>query len=612
MFIARNRFSFKAILPVMIILALAFSTASAAKERPKGKTPRAKPPAKSVRTSRPDPRGERTAKSARGRPGGPAAAKPAGRPRKLSESNHNLSHRPFRRKPRITEHDRHLSEPFRPPSPGSGVFRAPKSDIVSTGPKSFRSRRDVVDRVSPSLPSRPAPRPLPKRDTQHSTPDGASVGTIPAKPSNPRVSSIKPRRGEPHGGQALGARLRMNRRSLGPTERSIGAEAGRSASEKAIFRPQKGRQGLLVQKGSSRKTRSFKHRFSPATKDINIVNNGSLTLVAETDRSTQLRRPLLIKKAVYEDRIFSRGRSRPRHFHVYRDRRNRLCHRVIRPRFHLGLCYNFGRRIAFKRFYPYYQRRYVFVSIGGYWPYHYTYRRYYWYPCHLYYWHGYHPVARLIPHDNYNYYVYNYYGYGTEGYDSSGSLEPVDHTTFEDIRRKIEADKGPAPETLSDIYFDQAVKAFEKGDYKLAAEKLARAMRESPEDTILPFALAQALMADEKYEDAVLVLRAAIANMPEDEPGVFFPRGLYKDENILFEQIERLGQRAEAAPADFDLQFLLGYQLLGAGNAEEAVDPLRKAAADPQNKAAATVLLELAQDLLAADTEAGDTEGAVQ
>jgi hypothetical protein len=398
--------------------------------------------------------------------------------------------------------------------------------------------------------------------------------------------------------------LQSGRRSAGI--RGAGSRSGALAVVNGRKRPR----DLLIRKLVPDRGGSIKRRPGESRKNIGIVSGGSTTLVANTDRGTQLRRPRRLADAVYEDRTFSRHRDRSRYFHVYRDGRDRLCHRLIRPRFSFGLCYNFGRRFAFRRVYPYYHRRYVFVSIGGYWPYHYTYPRYYRYPCHLYYWHGYHPIARQVRHDTCNYYVYNYYGYGTDRY---GAPDPVDHTTFRDIREKLQAEKEPGPETMADVYFDQGVKAFETGDYELAAQKFALATKESPDDVILPFALAQALFAGEKYEDAVLVLRVAIEAMPGDEAGVFFPRGLYKDENTLFEQVERLGQRAEAVPADFDLQFLLGYQLLGAGSTGEALEPLRKAAADPRNKESATVLLELAEELLAAGSaEGGDTEGTVE
>ena len=45
-------------------------------------------------------------------------------------------------------------------------------------------------------------------------------------------------------------------------------------------------------------------------------------------------------------------------------------------------------------YYPSYHRKYLFVSLGGYWPYSYRYQRYYWYGCHPYYWYGSDVVTR--------------------------------------------------------------------------------------------------------------------------------------------------------------------------------------------------------------------------
>ena len=69
-------------------------------------------------------------------------------------------------------------------------------------------------------------------------------------------------------------------------------------------------------------------------------------------------------------------------------------------------------------YYPSYHRKYVFVSVGGYWPYDYRYRRYYWYGCHPYYWYGSHVIYEPAPSTTYN--TYNYYNSDTgSGFSSS-------------------------------------------------------------------------------------------------------------------------------------------------------------------------------------------------
>lgn len=214
------------------------------------------------------------------------------------------------------------------------------------------------------------------------------------------------------------------------------------------------------------------------------------------------------------------------HEHVYMDRHNRMRRRRIWPRDRFVVHYDWGPHWTFRYFYPYYHRRYVFVSLGGYWPVDYRYVRYYWYGCHPYTWYGYYPIAREVEGDTYNYYTYNYYSDETAGYQSyqsTGDITTVDHSTFADVRERLaaQAAEEPESETLADRYFDDAVKAFEAGDYETAAKLFAQAMELAPEDIILPFAYSQALFANEQYAEAAKALRAALANVSPEKEGCF-------------------------------------------------------------------------------------------
>jgi tetratricopeptide (TPR) repeat protein len=120
---------------------------------------------------------------------------------------------------------------------------------------------------------------------------------------------------------------------------------------------------------------------------------------------------------------------------------------------------------------------------------------------------------------------------------------------------------------------------------------------------ILPFAYAQALFAGEKYSQAAEVLRLALEKVTPEKEGVFYPRGLYPDEDILFEQIDRLAEKADLYSYDADLQFLLGYQLLGIGQVDEAVEPLQRASLDLKNSTAAAILLDLLEKIRANNAE---------
>jgi tetratricopeptide (TPR) repeat protein len=311
-------------------------------------------------------------------------------------------------------------------------------------------------------------------------------------------------------------------------------------------------------------------------------------------------------------------RNKHRYEHIYWDYHNQLRHRIIWPKYHFTVCYTHGPYFTFRYVYPYHLRRYIFVSLGGYWPLGYRYIRYYWYGCHPYRWYGYYPIAREVTGDTYNYYTYNYY-YGDDGTVSSVSaqgadgIKPVDHNTFADVRDKLA--KEPDVETTADIYFDEAVKAFEAGDYETAIMKFAEAKELATDDTVLPFAYSQALFANEQYAEAAEVLRSALENVSPEKEGVFYPRGLYSDDETLFEQIKNLSEKAELYSFDADMQLLLGYQLLGTGEIDKAIEPLQNASQDLENAEAATVLLDLLEKISPASGGQGtntETENATQ
>jgi hypothetical protein len=95
-----------------------------------------------------------------------------------------------------------------------------------------------------------------------------------------------------------------------------------------------------------------------------------------------------------------------------------------------------------------------------------------------------------------------------------------------------------------------------------------------------------------------------LAKVRPDKEGVFYPRGLYPDEDTLLEQIDILTKQAESYNFDADLQLLLGYQLLGIGQTDRAVEPLMHAGKDLVNADASAVLLKLAEKIKTPSTEA--------
>lgn len=265
-------------------------------------------------------------------------------------------------------------------------------------------------------------------------------------------------------------------------------------------------------------------------------------------------------------------------------------------------------------YYPAYHRNFVFVSLGGYWP-HYSYRRYYWYGCHPYRWYDYDVVYESAPAAT-SYTTNNYY-YTTETSSGSGNQsQPIDD--FSDVREKLQREKlqqqqdqvqdKPNDATAADRNFSEAVDAFGRGDYSEAVLKFRVAMVLDPQDVILPFAYAQALFAKGDYTAAAATLRSVLisvaqpiktgAQKDEGQETVYYPRGLYKKEEYLKQQIDALAARAAANPNDTDLQLLLGYQLLGSGQAEHALTPLGQAAKDPSNSDPVRILLNLRDKVL--------------
>lgn len=295
-----------------------------------------------------------------------------------------------------------------------------------------------------------------------------------------------------------------------------------------------------------------------------------------------------------------------RHIHMYYDPYHRLRHRVIWPSYCYPVYYPFGPHVHVRYVWPHHHRKYVFISLGGWWPYDYAYTRYYWYGYHPYVWYGYYPVAREVVVGGDNYYTYNYYYDDDGSYTSSSyrSSTPMPPSTQADLRARLEQGKAvePAAPTLTDTRFEEGVKSFEAGDYGAAAVRFEEAMRLAPNDVILPYAYAQALFADGHHDKAADVLREALQKISPEQEGVFFPRGLYANDDVLFGQIEKLLDRIDRSAEDADLRLLLGYQLLGVGEIGHARDQLEQARQDPRNARLAGVLLTLAERM---EKEAG-------
>jgi tetratricopeptide (TPR) repeat protein len=295
----------------------------------------------------------------------------------------------------------------------------------------------------------------------------------------------------------------------------------------------------------------------------------------------------------YSGEHYSRSHRSLYYYHRHHYPSSRIFYWISWPDCCRPICYTWGPHYTFGSFWPYHHRRFVFVSLGGYWP-RYTYRRYYWYGCHPYRWYGHYPPGYVIGGDTYNYYYYNDAPKGE-------ALEEANRE-FEEAPRAE-----PSQETQTDRLFDRAVKDFEGEDYAGAAAKFGEAQDREPGDVVLPFAYVQALFAGGEYSAAAAALREALAKASPEEEGVFFPRGLYPQDSILQDHIEQLTRTSQLNPSDTDLRLLLGYQLLGMGKLDEAGGHLQSAGADDKNRQSATVLLGMLEKLKKADGKNTDS-----
>lgn len=335
-----------------------------------------------------------------------------------------------------------------------------------------------------------------------------------------------------------------------------------------------------------------------------VINNNNTIVVENNNVSTQYVRPQLPRHLaddisyVHHDPHWYRHHDRGSRFYFSFVWSNASCGRVIYLPYtycHSWCHYPAGTYFGLSYYYPAYHRRFIFVSIGGYWPSWYRYHRYYWYGCHPYYWYGpdivYYPVSSGNTYNTYNYY-YN---------DAPAQTTTASVPYYELGKPKpTEAEKPvdePQFQTAADLCFEHAVELFGSGRYEDAAAQFREAVILSPEDIILPFTYSQALFAAGDYAMAASVLRAAIDKIPNDQLTIYYPRGLYTDEKVLTAQIEKLQADAAKEPFNADHQLLLGYQYMGLGDLDKARGPLTAAAQSPSNEAAVAKLLELAAKL---------------
>lgn len=306
-------------------------------------------------------------------------------------------------------------------------------------------------------------------------------------------------------------------------------------------------------------------------------------IVMERERSFERPRPIISNHLIHDIQPLRNDHRWESHGSWLASRwSDHSCGRVILTPYH--------HRYGISFYYPIYHRRYIFVSLGGYWPYSYRYQRYYWYGCHPYYWYGADIVTEPTTVVYNNYTTYNY----TTPATVTTQAVAAQPALAGGINTDTDIADAPLPQTQADICFANAVNAFGEGRYDEAAGLFRDAVRLSPDDDILPFTYCQAVFASGNYALAANILREAMARVPANEPAVYFPRGLYKDDQILKAQIAGLENVIAAEPFSTDYQLLLGYQYLGLGELDKVFNAFNEAAKNPANADAAGKLLDIA------------------
>lgn len=295
-------------------------------------------------------------------------------------------------------------------------------------------------------------------------------------------------------------------------------------------------------------------------------------------RNTRVYRPTPFNSIRYKTYSHTFGTAGPRYYRYHRPRHARHSSFF----FYVGLPY-----------YGYYYSPYPYYYSA--WPYYYYsiphYRYYYRYP--RYYFYEYH---------RYNYQLPAYQPPPTNGRRDSRDEKPQEG---EEAPPRVPTEESPdeIESVRPDANLMNIADTFAAGEYQEAAAQAKAALIDEPENRVLPFVYAQALFADGKYSQAADVLREAVRNLDAERQELFYPLGFYRDEDVLNGQVDKLREAAAAEPSNPDLELLLGYQLLGLGRYEDALNALEKAQADYVNREAASTMIDILEEARSTDRD---------
>jgi hypothetical protein len=204
--------------------------------------------------------------------------------------------------------------------------------------------------------------------------------------------------------------------------------------------------------------------------------------------------------------------------------------------------------------------------------------------------HGRHYYYYSLPYRRYYYptVIYEYHYYNPDGSYYSPSDEYIPDESYQSQQQYEDQTAASIDNQL-----DKIAEAFASEDYFNAVYYSRRAIEQYPEDVPLKFVYAQSLMADNDYHRAAQALRQAIDAADIENDGIFFPFGIYPNNEILNTHIDKLKQKVRYEPSNTNYQLLLGYELLGIGKYSEASTALEKAKINLENEKYANILLNV-------------------
>jgi Flp pilus assembly protein TadD len=141
------------------------------------------------------------------------------------------------------------------------------------------------------------------------------------------------------------------------------------------------------------------------------------------------------------------------------------------------------------------------------------------------------------------------------------------------------------PKAEAERQIEMGRTAFVNGEFGRAIERFRRASAVAPDEPTAIFLVAQAQFAVGKYDDAVASILDGMKRQPNWPTSAFQSRGLYKNNNELFEaHLKDLRVAVAANPNDYRLLFLLGVEFWFDGQKEAArpfLEPAARLAPNP-------------------------------